>query len=186
MAKLVCTLEMSKETGVTVTVKNADDEITQTITMDGTTLTMTVAGSEETSYWKQTQDKIEISVKDFELNASNSIKCTATETIDTQSQNGDTTIKSGADLTQSATADVSISASANASLEASSATTVKGMTTEVSADTSLTLEGSASAELKAPTLELSADASLSMKSSGIASLEGSMTNIKGSLITAGS
>lgn len=77
MGKLVCTVEMSKESGITVKVEDADAGITQTITMDGTSLTLKVAGSAGTSTITQTADKIAIKCKDFTLDAENTITCTS-------------------------------------------------------------------------------------------------------------
>ncbi|MFV8749334.1 hypothetical protein ACNOYE_02155 [Nannocystaceae bacterium ST9] len=185
MAKLVCTLEMSKERGVTITVANADGEITQTITMNGTSVVMKVAGKQDTSTLTQTADAIKIACKDFEIVASNSIACTATQTISLESKQGDTTLTSGAKLTQKATGDVAISG-ANAAITATSAAKLEGGTADVTATQStLTLKGTAEAKLSGPSVSVSADGTLSLKSSGVASLEGSATNIKGSLIKAG-
>ncbi|MEY3211726.1 MAG: hypothetical protein RIT28_2207, partial [Pseudomonadota bacterium] len=46
---LVCEVKLSKTEGMVITITNADDKITQTITADGTTLTLKVAGSSDTS-----------------------------------------------------------------------------------------------------------------------------------------
>jgi len=184
MAKLVCTLEMSKERGVTITVVNADASITQTITMNGTSVVMKVVGEQDESTLTQTADAIKIACKDFEVAASNSIVCKAAKTVAIESSESDMSLSSGAKLTQKATGDVAISG-ANSTLSATSAVKLAGSTAEVAAQTSLTLKGSADAKLSGPSVTVSADATLSLKSSGMASLEGSMTTIKGSLIKAG-
>ncbi|PRQ08675.1 hypothetical protein [Enhygromyxa salina] len=184
MAKLVCTLEMSKERGVTITVANADGKITQTVTMDGTTLCLKVAGEEETSTWTQTADAIKIACKDFEIAASNSIKCTATETIALSSDNGDTSVSSGAKISQTATTDFEI-AGDNTKITATTAASMKGDTSEVEGSTSLTLKGTSEAKLSGASVSVSADSTLDAKSGGTANFEGSMTTIKGSMITAG-
>jgi len=184
MAKLVCTLEMSKERGVTITVVNADDSVTQTITMDGTSLTLKVAGDEETSTWVQTAEAIKISCKDFELVASNSIVCTASQTIDLESEAGDTTLTSGAKLSQTATGDVEV-AGANATFTAKTAAKLEGSSVAVSAKQGLTLTGTSETKLSGASVTVSADGKLDLKSSGIANLEGATTTIKGAAIKAG-
>lgn len=184
MAKLVCTIELSKERGVTIKVENAEGKITQTITLDGTTLTMKVVGEQETSSWTQTADAIAIACKDFTLAASNSITCTAAKTATYKSTDSDTTIESGAKLIGKATGDVEISG-ANTTIEATSAAGMKGATASVEATSSLTLEGTSDATLSGAQVKVSADAQLSLESSGLAKLEGLTTTIGGSVIKAG-
>ena len=73
MGTLVCTVELDKEKGVTVKVENADDQITQTVVMDGTSITITVKGSEETSTYVQKQDSVIITCKDFTVDATGTL-----------------------------------------------------------------------------------------------------------------
>lgn len=184
MAKLVCTLEMSKERGVTITVVNADDGITQTLTMDGTTVTLVVKGESETSSWTQKAESIAISCKDFSVVASNSISCKAAKTATYASTDGDTTISSGANLVQEATRDVEVSGN-NVKVAATTAASVKGTTAEVSGTQSLALKGAAEATLAGAKVSVTADGQLALSSSGMAELKGSITTIGGSLIKAG-
>lgn len=176
MAKLICTVELSKERGVTLKVENADARITQTITMDGTTLTMTVAGPENTSSWAQTADGIAIDCKDFTLTASNSITCTAAKTAKYVTTKSDTTIESGGKIVQAATGDVAVSGK-TIELEGATAASMKGNT--------VTLEGLSQARLTGAQVLLAADAQLSLESTGMAKLQGGTTTIGGSLIKAG-
>lgn len=184
MTKLVCTLEMSKERGVTITVENAEGKIVQTIAMNGTTLVMKVKGEQEETSLTQTTEKVTISCKQFEVIARDSITCTATKTATYESREGDTTVKSGAKLAAQAQSDVTVSG-ANVSLAANSAATLEGTTVEVSGTQSLKLKGAAQAELAGAQVAVKADAQLSLESSGMAGLKGSMTTIGGSLIKAG-
>ena len=72
MANLICTLKLSKThgEGLTLTIFNKDDEVTQTVTMDGTTLTLTVAkGDDLKSTFTQTADTIAIKCKTFTVEA---------------------------------------------------------------------------------------------------------------------
>ena len=191
MGKLVCTVELSKTNGITVKVVNADASITQTVTMDGTTLTLKVAGSSNTSTFTQTADKIAIKCKDFTLDADDTITCTsgkATKHVSsdalTLQSTKDMTFTSSAKLVQSATSDLTL-AGANVKATAQSAASMQGLTASISADQSLTLKGTAQAQLSGAQVTVKADAQLDAESSGIATLGGSLTTIKGSLINAG-
>ncbi|MEM9458696.1 MAG: hypothetical protein AAGF11_31255 [Myxococcota bacterium] len=192
MGTLVCTLEMSKERGVTVKVVNGDDSITQTITMDGTTMKLLVTDGSDGSSITMDKASIALDTKDLTITASNTIVCKSTNESTFQSESktftiksgSDTSIEAGANLTQKATSDVSIKG-INVAAQGTSDASVKGLTAKVSADTSLTLEGGTQAELSGPMVSVTADATLSAESSGMATLGGSMTTIKGSLITAG-
>jgi hypothetical protein len=181
---LVCTLEKSKTGGVTVKVVNHDGSVTQTVTMDGTqAITLEHVGSEETSFIKIEQKKITIDTYDLVINARNTIACKADATA-TWESTGDTTIKSATSLVQQATSDVKVSG-ANVKLTAQSAASMEGLTAKVAGSTALTLSGSTEAKLSGAAVKVTADATLDATSSGMATLGGSMTTIKGSLITAG-
>jgi phage baseplate assembly protein gpV len=71
MADLVCTLQLSKTPGegLTLTILNKDDDLTQTVTMDGTTLTLTVARGDVKSTFTQTADAIAIKCTTFSVEA---------------------------------------------------------------------------------------------------------------------
>lgn len=190
MAKLVCTVEMSKDAGITVKVENADASITQTITMDGTTLTLKVAGSDHTSSFTQKADSIAIKCKDFSIEAEETITCTSGKATRHHSDDAltlestrDMTLTSSAKLVQSADSDVTVSG-ANVKVTAQSAASVKGLTAELTGDQSLTLKGT-QANLSGAQVAIKADAQLGAESSGVATLGGSMTTIKGTLINAG-
>ncbi len=184
MATLVCTLVLSKDKGLTITIRNDDDSITQTLTMDGKAVTITVQGKRETSTYTQTDEAIKIACKDFEIDASDSIKCTAKKTLDLKTGSGDMTVDSGGKLTQKAKKDVEVSGK-NIKLDAKTAAKVSGNQVEINAKSTLKLAGKSSAEMSGATLKLEAKAKLEAKSSGMAILQGSMTQIKGSMIKAG-
>jgi hypothetical protein len=190
MGTLVCTVEMSKDRGISVKVENADGSITQTITMDGTTLTMTVAGKDNTSTFTQKADSIAIKCKDFSVEADNTITCTSRKATLHKSEDAltlqstkDMTFSSSAKLTQSASSDVALSG-ANLTATAQSAAKIKGMTAEVAGDQSLALKGLA-LNMSGSQVAIKADAQLGAESSGIATLGGNLTTIKGTLINAG-
>jgi hypothetical protein len=181
---LVCTFEASKTGGVTIKVVKADESITQTVTMDGTTMKLQVAGSEETSSITIEEAKITIDTKDLVITASNTIDCKAESTASFQSKETTTIESTSADVVVTASTDVTISGD-NVSLSADTAATMKGSTAEVSASQSLTLTGTSDATMSGGSVSVSADSTLSAESTGTATLGGSMTTIKGSLITAG-
>src|SRR5689334_21084087 len=83
---LVCTIEMDKTAGITVTVVNADASITQTIVMDGTKIEISVAGDSATSTITQTSEKIAIACKQFEVTADETITMTSTKASSWTSQ----------------------------------------------------------------------------------------------------
>lgn len=191
MAKLVCTVELSKESGISVKVENAEAGITQTITMDGTTLTLKVAGKDNTSTFTQNADSIAIKCKDFSIEADNTITCTSKKATKHQSDDTltlqstkDMTLTSSAKLVQSATSDLTL-AGANVKATAQSAASIKGLTAEVTGDQSLTLKGTAQVNMSGAQVAIKADAQLGAESSGMATLGGSLTTIKGTLINAG-
>lgn len=191
MGTLVCTVEMSKTSGITVKVENADKTITQTITMDGETLTIKVAGDQDTSTIVQKADSISITCKTFQITAE-TITCTSTKASKYESSEDelklssqkDMSFTSAAKLTQSATGDLKASG-ANVTISGQTKTKISAMNVEVAGDTGLKLTGSANAELAGSMVKIQANATLSAESSGIATLKGSLTNIQGSLIKAG-
>src|SRR6478672_7795965 len=59
---LSCSVELSKDNGVTVTVKDQLGTVTQTLVMDGTKITITVKGLISTSTITQAEDSFEFKV----------------------------------------------------------------------------------------------------------------------------
>ena len=200
MGKLVCTVELDKEKGVTVKVENADDQITQTVVMDGTSITITVKGSSETSTYVQKQDSVTITCKDFTVDATGTLTLqsqkasswTSQDTLSLESTK-DMSFTSKAKLTQSATQDVKLSSNANVAVEATSNLDMKGMQTSLTASAgdnkvegvNLKMAGKAQAELSAPMTKVAAQGKLGLESAGLAELKGSMTTVGGSLVKLG-
>ena len=170
MGTLVCRIELDKKKGVLLTVENGDDQITQTIVMDGTSITTTVKGSDETSTITQKQDSIAMNCKTFTLDAE-TITCKSTkETLHESGQNFD--ITSGKNIGVAAESSAEYKAM-NTTIESTAKTEIKGGT--------LVLSGSASAELKGASIKLDAKGLLDLVASGAATLHGSIVNIKGIL-----
>jgi len=155
METLVCRIELDKKKGVMLTVENDDDQITQTIVMDGTSITTTVEGPDETSTITQEQDSIALECKTFTLDAE-TITCKSTkDTLHDSGQNFD--INSGKDVGVSAT----------------SKAEYKAMNT--------TVESDIKTEVKGASIKLDATGLMDLIAKGIATLEGSIVNIKGKL-----
>ncbi len=200
MGKLVCTVELDKEKGVTVKVENADDQITQTVVMDGTSITIKVQGSEETSTIVQKQDSITIKVKDFMVDATGTLTLKSAKASSWASQDilkvestKDMTFTSSAKLTQSASQDAKLSSSANVAIEATSKLDMKGMQTSLAASggenkiegLTLKMSGQTQAELASAMIKVAAQAKLGLEASGMAELKGAMTTVGGSLVKLG-
>lgn len=193
MAKLVCTLEISKESGVTITVENAEHGVTQTLRMDGTALQLEVAGGEDKSTFTQTAGAIKIECKDFSVVARNSIACTSEQgptvhkaqqgAFDIVAERGDLSFTSGASVRANADEDLEIAA-ANVKASARTGARWEAPQTSISGQT-VTVEGSANLGLSGAQVAVKADAQLSAESSGMATVGGNMTTIKGALIRAG-
>jgi hypothetical protein len=170
MGTLVCRIELDKKKGVLLTVENGDDKITQTIVMDGTSITTTVKGSEETSTITQKQDSIAMNCKTFTLDAE-TITCKSTkETLHESGQNFD--IKSGKNI--------GVAADSAAEYKAMDTTIESTSKTEINGGT-LVLSGSGSAELKGASIKLDAKGLMDLATGGAATLKGSIVNIKGML-----
>ncbi len=79
MGSLVCRIELNKTDGITITVEDADADITQTVVLDGSSITITSTGA-ETSTIVQKPDSIEMTCKTFKLDAA-TIQCTSEQSI---------------------------------------------------------------------------------------------------------
>lgn len=200
MGKLVCTVELDKEKGVTVKVENADDSITQTVVMDGTSITITVKGSEETSTIVQKQDSIVMTCKDFTVDATGTLTLksakasswTSQDTLSVESTK-DMSVTSKAKFTQTVTQDAKLSSNANVTIEATQKLDMKGMQTSLAASggenkiegLTLKMSGQTQAELASAMIKVAAQAKLGLEASGMAELKGAMTTVGGSLVKLG-
>lgn len=197
MATLVCKIELDKLKGATVTIENPDGKITQTVSMDGTTLTMKVEGEKATSTYVQKQDKIHITVDDLIVDAK-TISITSQKASSWKSQDvfsaqseKDMTLKTGAKLSLTATGDaalnaqnISATAKTDAKLEATS-TSLKGSASFKAEGAEVKLIASGKAALQGAMISIHASGMLSAESSGVATLKGSITNVQGSLVHLG-
>lgn len=199
MGKLVCTIELDKEKGITVKVEDPDGQVTQTITMDSKSITTEMKNSSHTSTVVQKPESVTITCQDFKVDADTvtllskkASKWTSQQTLKLESTQ-DMTFTSSAKLTQSATQDAKLSSSTNVNIEATSQLGLKGMQASMQATggeakvsgVTLKLAGQAQAEMSSPMTKVSGQGQLSLESSGIADLKGSMTNVGGSLVKLG-
>lgn len=200
MGTLVCTVELDKEKGVTVKVENADDQITQTVVMDGTSITITVKGSEETSTYVQKQDSVVITCKDFTVDATGTLtlksakesKWTSDDVLSVESTK-DMSLTSKAKFTLESTKDTSVKSNAKVAMEAAQDFDIKGMKTSFVASggenkiegLTLKMAGKTQAELASAMIKVKADGQLGLESSGMAELKGSMTMVGGQLVKLG-
>lgn len=185
MGKLVCTVEMDKEKGLTVTIANDDAEITQTITMDGTTIVLKVAGSDATSTITQDAKKISIDCTQFEVTAKETITMSSTKASTYQS--GDTLgVQSAKDMTLHSDTNVAVSGQ-KISAEGQQEVSLTGASQNklALAAAGATLSAAPKLALSAPQVESKADAMMSLESSGVATVKGAMTNVQGNLVNVG-
>jgi len=200
MGTLVCTIELDKVKGITVTVDNADGKILQTVTMDGTSITMKVAGQSDTSTVVQKADSVVVTVKDFKVDAQTitllskgTSEWTSQDTLKVESTK-DMTLTTQAKLTQSATQDASLSSSQKVNVEATAALSLKGMSAAMQATggeakvegVTLKLAGQTDAALNGLNVKVAGQAALDLEAQGMANLKASgITSVSGAMVKLG-
>jgi hypothetical protein len=187
-----CTVVMDKAGGFTLTIENPDGGVTQTIALDGTSLTMTVEGKDAKSTYTQTAEKVSIKCKQFEVTASETIQMTSTK-ASTYESSDTMTHKSAKDHTIKSDEDVSVSA-VNVKAEGRTSTSLTGGSQSkvslaaagaTASATKVSITGNAQVEIKSPVVGVKADGVLTVESSGVATLKGSLTNVQGQLVNLG-
>jgi len=197
MSTLACRIELSKEGGVTITVRDTQGEMVQTARLDGKSITLSCRDSEDESSIVQKPDSITVKCKHFEVDA---------DSVELKSRE-DTTCECGGQLVAKAKSDLELSSEAgisararsdltlfgrNVKSAASEQATFSGATTklegsqELSAEgTKLALHADLEAELVASVgVKVSSDGTLDLKGT-IATLNGQLTHVKGGLIKLG-
>lgn len=139
MGTLVCTVELDKVAGLTVTVENAAASTTQTVKMNGVTIELKVVGTGGTSTITQSAEKVAVVCKDFEVTAERTIKLTSV---------GASSWHSDQSIALDAPQEVSASSVGTLTLEGTQSVTVSGTQATIKADAALQLESSAVATLK--------------------------------------
>jgi len=192
MSTLVCTVELSKTAGITVKVQNADGKITQTVSMDGTVLTLTVAGENDTSTVTQKKDSLVLECKGSSASStitqnetSITTECKGSSATSTMAQKADSvtftckTFKVDAEtLELLASKGATLSAGTDLSLKASAGATL-------AATQKLSLSGTQGTTLSGGTVDVSADQTVSVEASAEATFKGSITNVMGNVVNLG-
>ncbi len=199
MGKLICTIDLDKEKGLVVTVEDPDGKLSQTVTLDGKSITMEVKSDSDTSTIVQKPDAITITVKAFTLDAETitlqSKKESTWTSDDTLEVESSKTMKlvSSAKLVQKSTQDLELSSGAKVEVKATQDLTLEGNQGKITAKggplqlegVKLEMQGKSQVDLKGPLIKVAADGQLGLESSGIAELKGSMTSVSGSLVKLG-
>lgn len=167
MGSLVCRAELDKKKGIILTVENGDDNIIQTIVLDGAAITTTVEGDGNTSTITQDQESISIQCKTFLLEA---------KTITCKSEN-ETVHTSGSDFDISCSGNLSVSADKKAAIDANETSLSSQQGTDVKA-LNLSMNATSNAELKGGGVKVSATGLMDLAAGGIATLEGKAVNVK--------
>ena len=202
-----CTVELSKTGGITVKVVNSKGNITQTFHLDGTSITTTVKGAEntstitqkdasvvtevkgssDTSTLTQKADQVVVKCKTFQVDAEE-VKVKSTK---------DTTHESGAKLTVKSTGDLAISSSAKSSLKSTAAMTLHSddkiagdatskvsftaLQTEVAGTTKLTLKSDTAVAVNGLKVDIAATGTLNA-GGAMTEVGKNLTTIKGQLV----
>ncbi len=131
MGTLICTVELDKTLGLTVTIENASASTTQTVKVNGLTIELKVQGPDATSTFTQSADKIALVCKQFEV--------TAEQTI---------ALKSVGASTWHSDQSIALDAPQKVAVSTVGTLTLEGTQTTVKAKAALELESSAAATLK--------------------------------------
>lgn len=192
MGTLVCTIEMDKNDGLTVTIFNEDGKITQTVKMNGTSIELKVKGDQATSVITQTAEKVSVTCNEFEVKAEKTVDVSSGK-ASTYKSDDTLTIQSAKDMTQKSDANVSVSGQKIAATGQTAVALTGGSTSKLDlaaagaklSGTKVELAGTAQLAGKAPMVEIKADGMMNLESSGVATLKGSLTNVQGSLVNLG-
>ncbi|AKQ65484.1 hypothetical protein A176_002396 [Myxococcus hansupus] len=198
MAKLICTIELDKEKGLTLKVEDPDGKVSQTLTLDGTALTLEVKSDSDTSTVVQKADSITLTCKALTVDAENitlqSKKGSvwkSQETLQVESAK-DMSFTSSEKLTQKATGDASLTSEGKVAVKATEALALEGKQVQVEAKSGpLTLKSpklelsGKETQMEGATLKVSTSGDFEVSSKGVATLEGSTVNISGNSINLG-
>lgn len=195
---LISTIRLDKNAGGSVVIRNDEDNVTQTISMNGTSLMLKVEGSQDTSTITQTQSGVTIQCKTFLLDAE-TITCKSKSTSEYQSQST---------MALTSTQDMHLSSHANLAAQAASSLTGEAPTVKLTADrdfsalapgvsykasaatatvqaANIKLTGSSQLKAQAAMIALSAAATLKSEAGGVNSIKGAIISVGGGLIKIG-
>ncbi len=197
MDSFICRIELNKNKGITIVLQNDEDNILQTITMDGTSITFKVKGSKNESVIIQKEEEIFIKCKDFKIEAE-TINCKSKKETYHESGEG-YEIKSKKDLVFDASSDIKEKASGDIKIEgkkieaeASSEVSLEGTNIEIKGKNKSSLSGGkvdisskGKLKVKGGLVEVSSKGLLDVKTSGILNIKGSLLNLKATLVRFG-
>lgn len=204
---LICSIELSKERGVTVKVVDDQGKVTQTVELDGTKMTLQVKTNEAETVWEQRdasirctvkkgsdQTEIEQSPTNIELRCKNflveaeSVDVSATKDMSLTAK-GKGTLKTRKDLTLQSSAKATLKATRDVSVDSGTKLKLEGGTQASLAAPQIALKASAKASIDGGTqLQLTA---IKVQAKGKAQLEAAapitnvgqaLTSVKGSLL----
>lgn len=206
----VCTFELNKTGGITVKLVNKNKQITQTVTLDGTALTLkydnaqtqkssTVTQKEEsvvtevkdqtnTSTLTQKADSLKVVCKTFEVDAET---LTLKSSKDTSHQaTGKYTVTAQDDLSVTGSKNGTVKTTQNLNLEATQNLTAKatqnlnleGLEASLKAQTKASVNGQTQVEIKGLQIGASAQAALTLEGE-ITSVGKSLTTVKGQMVS---
>ena len=195
---LVSTIRLDKSAGGSVTIRNDEANITQSIRLNGSSLVLDVEGSQAKSTITQTQTGVTIQCNTFLLDA-DTITCKSRSTSVHQSQStmsltsdSDMRLTShknlAAQASSSLTADApSIKLSADRDLTATGGgATFKAATSTASVQaTNVNISGASQVKATGTMISLSAAATLKCETSGMNSIKGGIISVGGGLIKIG-
>ncbi|MEO7329983.1 MAG: hypothetical protein ABI193_15515 [Minicystis sp.] len=195
MGTLICTIELEKEKGkgITITIGNEEDKITQTLSMDGTRITLTVKkgdDAKDVSTITQTFDSVTVVAKtvtvtctDFKVDAkgpdakgtvtvasAKASKYTSDDTLTLSSAKTLSAESTDADVKLTGNTKVALAGGSTGTLdlEASKTKLCGGQTA---------IEGTQQASLKGPAIDVKASANLAMSAGASASLKGALVSL---------
>jgi hypothetical protein len=187
---LICTIDLDKEKGkgVTVTVVNEDDSITQTISMDGTSITLTVKkgdAADDTSTITQTFDSVKVVAKtvnvtctDFKVDAKGTVTVKSAKASSYKSDDTLALESAKALTAKSTTADVTLTGTTKvAATGGSTGKLVLDASNAKLNGVQAVLEGTAQASVKGAAVDVKASAALQMSGGAMASLKGALVTL---------
>lgn len=205
--ELVCSIELSKENGITVKVENAKGKITQTIHMDGTTLTTTVKGKDststitqkvgqvltkvkgkkETSTIDQKDQSVTVKVKNFTVDAETvtmKSKKDSKHTVGaklTMTSKKDATIKSNAKMTVKSMKAMTLSTTDKLTAKAIKDILCKGKNAQLNGMAKAVVKGGMAATVDATKVDVKAKAQANV-AGAITNVGKNLTTIKGQMV----
>lgn len=189
---LVCTVELDKVGGIKVTLVDPDGDMVQRVEMDATSIVLSMSKGGVTSTFTQTEAKVLIECKQFEVAAEETItmsskKATSFGSLDTMSLEATKALTVTSDESVKVSApDIKAVGDTSVALEnGGNKVSLESAGVTVSSAAKLALEGGAQVDVKGPMVGVKAEGILKLESSGMTTLKGGITNVQGSMVNVG-